>query len=650
MYAYTPLDGNTKEIRLLRLQPGGFKDRISMHLHHDTLSAESTVHYEALSYVWGDTTSLVDVTVLRAGKTPQRLRVTETLAAALRHLRDEREVRTLWVDAICINQNSIPERNQQVPLMGDIYRRASRVLAWLGPEEEGSSRALEYMKLVASSIVVDWDAYTSASIKRSPSDTGGLDWLDDKSLAFRVPKPECDFLYDLFRRQWFERLWIRQEAALNVANTLVLCGEASIPWQTFLNASICISTHGLLADVPDETFYHSRMRLIYQIGTCARNANIYNLRHHLRGSRCSDQRDKVFAILSLLQPDDLRLGIVPDYAQSMAQIYQDVTVRWIKEYDSIALLSSCQLVDEPPSTIPSWVPDWSIDFPSQPLSTVANFHDFWGGNVPFSFQGAGTLRVFGVQFATLDSVFDSTRLDVGRGQPVGRAALKGMMAFLSRQGSRIGGQGMAETVCRTLFADDFAETHFPPRPDLTPSFEDCMQYLSHINTVDDLSSRPPGDETLLVATIWHHLRGRVVGVTREGYPGLVPETAKVGDIVCSVIGCTEPLVLRPSAEGYVLVGVCCIPGFMAHESMFGSYPDTYSPVKWVSSHFTSTIVGYLKKGTQEPELQDPRRGWREFSAQRDLYLDGKDGKPLDESEKLELWSKAGVALQPFDLV
>ena len=636
MYSYTPLDGNdAKEIRLLRLQPGVFKDHISLDLRHDTLSAESIVHYEALSYVWGDTTSLVDVTVLRAGKPPQRLRITQSLAAALRHLRHEREARTLWVDAICINQNSIPERNQQVPLMSDIYRRATRVLAWLGPEEDGSSHALEYMKLLASSVVVDWGAF---SIKKSPSYTGDLHWLDSTSPVLRIPKPECDFLARLFRRQWFERVWIRQEASLNAANTLVFCGKASIPWQTFLDAFYCISTHGLF-----EPFYQTRMRLIYQMGSGARNATIYNLRYYLKGSKCSDQRDKVFGILSLLPSDDQCLHIVPDYAQPMAEIYQDVTVRWMKQYEALDLLGSCQLV-EPPSTMPSWVPDWSIDMPSQSIVSVANCLDFWGGNVPFLFQGAGTLRVFGVQFATIESFYDSTRLDLSRGLPAVRTALKGMAAFLSRRGSRIDGRGMADTVCRTLFADDFAETYFPPRPDMSPHFEDCMQYLSYINTVDDPSSRPPGNEAVLIGGVWHHFEGRALVMTREGYPGMVPETAKVGDIACSVVGCTEPLLLRPSAEGYVLVGVCFILGSMAHESMFGSYPEPYSPVKWEST------AGYLNKRTQVPQKEDPRTPWREFATKRALYLEGREGKPLDESEKLEIWSRAGITLQPFDIV
>jgi hypothetical protein len=43
---------------------------------------------------------------------------------------------TFWIDAICIDQSSITERNHQVSLMGDIYSKAMWVVAWLGCNED----------------------------------------------------------------------------------------------------------------------------------------------------------------------------------------------------------------------------------------------------------------------------------------------------------------------------------------------------------------------------------------------------------------------------------------------------------------------------------------------------------------------------------
>jgi len=39
-----------------------------------------------------------------------------------------------WIDALCINQADVAEKNVQVPLMGRIYQGAVRVVAFLGQD------------------------------------------------------------------------------------------------------------------------------------------------------------------------------------------------------------------------------------------------------------------------------------------------------------------------------------------------------------------------------------------------------------------------------------------------------------------------------------------------------------------------------------
>jgi hypothetical protein len=43
----------------------------------------------------------------------------------------------LWIDAICINQQDITEHEQQVGIMGDIYRNAKQTPVWLGDGPAG---------------------------------------------------------------------------------------------------------------------------------------------------------------------------------------------------------------------------------------------------------------------------------------------------------------------------------------------------------------------------------------------------------------------------------------------------------------------------------------------------------------------------------
>ena len=92
----------------------------------------------ALSYVWGDTNPLRDISV--NGK---MFGVTANLFYALRDLRDEYRVSRLWLDTICINQQDVEERNKQVVLMGSIYTLAHHTVIYLGEGTVGSNAALE---------------------------------------------------------------------------------------------------------------------------------------------------------------------------------------------------------------------------------------------------------------------------------------------------------------------------------------------------------------------------------------------------------------------------------------------------------------------------------------------------------------------------
>jgi hypothetical protein len=105
--------------------------------------------YKALSYIWGSVTDLHTINVLgppldgisssHAAYQSSDARsdtkgyfttigIIQNLALALRHLRDSQRPRILWIDAICINQNDLPERSAEVRRMGDIYSTAWGVL------------------------------------------------------------------------------------------------------------------------------------------------------------------------------------------------------------------------------------------------------------------------------------------------------------------------------------------------------------------------------------------------------------------------------------------------------------------------------------------------------------------------------------------
>ena len=127
MYTYSPLSG-ARDVRLLDLHPSEKRnDSIHCTIRHVCLDDQNS--YEALSYTWGDASQHFDISCNGAS-----LKITHNLNVALRYLRSTIDLRTLWVDAICINQSDFEERSQQVQLMRDVYSKARPVIAWIGDE------------------------------------------------------------------------------------------------------------------------------------------------------------------------------------------------------------------------------------------------------------------------------------------------------------------------------------------------------------------------------------------------------------------------------------------------------------------------------------------------------------------------------------
>lgn len=203
-YQYSPLDERLKEIRVLTLHPGAFSANLHVLIHKVVLAPDTPPIYEALSYVWSTTGDPVDIKIGPSGG--DRLAITQNLATALPYLRYENEIRTLWIDAICINQQDLRERSSQVRMMGDIYRSADRVVIWLGTEKDNSAQALEIMSRIGSEIKVDY-----VRLEMSPVSTDSILHWSDTSRYLPFHGQESRNIDALLRRSWFTRLWVWQE-------------------------------------------------------------------------------------------------------------------------------------------------------------------------------------------------------------------------------------------------------------------------------------------------------------------------------------------------------------------------------------------------------------------------------------------------------
>lgn len=143
-YTYVPLPPG-RFIRVLQLHPArNFADPLHVSLQSLGLdNASQRCHrYHALSYVWGSPVG--DRPVFCDGK---QILVTENCELAMRYLRKPKSSRTLWIDAICINQASTDERNHQVELMADVYSLAHETLLWFGPGGDKEKRLFRKLRV-----------------------------------------------------------------------------------------------------------------------------------------------------------------------------------------------------------------------------------------------------------------------------------------------------------------------------------------------------------------------------------------------------------------------------------------------------------------------------------------------------------------------
>ena len=128
---YTPFS-NSHSIRILTLSPSPDRSApLVGTLSEQDLDSGTSDTYEAISYVWGNPSRRAEIT---CNGLP--LRITQSIHDALVRVRLADRPRRLWADQICINQDDLAERSQQVELMNLVYKNAEQVLVWLGGDEE----------------------------------------------------------------------------------------------------------------------------------------------------------------------------------------------------------------------------------------------------------------------------------------------------------------------------------------------------------------------------------------------------------------------------------------------------------------------------------------------------------------------------------
>jgi hypothetical protein len=165
------------------------------------------------------------------------------------------------------------------------------------------------------------------TLKLTSDDPSEQHW-GDRNQILPYDSREVAAIVNLLERSWFERLWIWQEIWLAGPSAVLVCGKNSILWSTFRTAFLGLHFKHLPSGSKEIPLHHRT--LLYKICRMSDYRYFPSLLQDMQFSKCTDPRDRIFALLSLLPPTDAAREIEPDYSKGISDVYKDVFLNYCK--------------------------------------------------------------------------------------------------------------------------------------------------------------------------------------------------------------------------------------------------------------------------------------------------------------------------------
>jgi hypothetical protein len=590
------------EIRLLNLQPrlshlasqldwpsSEIECSFSLTNLHDPLP------FEALSYTWGDREPCIPVKL-----DGELVKITKNLGLALQHLRLDDSPRTLWVDALCINQLDYNERNQQVTAMRYIYEQATGVVIFLGEAWDGHEIAIEFLQLVSQN-----DFHYNPSL--TPHITvRGLDTTTDKLR---------DEIVHFFQLPWWDRIWVIQEYVLaksiifQVGNTLLAGHVVEQAYKLLEKHYLKCCRGSMTVNIPSPTYGLSMVNAIRKIDaistmrTWQDDLNMLQTLALFRARRAYDARDKIYGILGLHFVSEIT-RVVADYQMSTRQLYIEFATRYIAQTGTLDILNHAGYLNQGGLDVPSYVPDWAA-----PMSESEHVHYVLRANAfPGSYDASnGRAAEFKVlnddrillkgtildKIAIVGSVYDiemnslallneclqiMTRSLAGRQAKARRHRETANGDVSKRESTNTPLNGLDEQLWRILSGNIgvILDGHIPKWRRVEPEKDmgDFHAWRAWIADGHPSGLPPCTGAAAFQQVVQINAVARKVVVTDGGLIGLAPATSRKGDAIALLYGGKTPFVLRPTTSkfsnmenGYKLIGDSYIDGIMQGEAV-----------------------------------------------------------------------------------
>lgn len=513
----------------------------------------------------------------------------------LRHLRFKEVERTLWIDALCINQDDVDERTEQVQKMRRIYSLADQVLAWLGEAADGSDEAIPAIEDIA------------AKLSGRPIATISLQEL--REIGIQPEAINWTAIWKLCERPYWSRVWIIQELMSYHPNAKHLfgCGKQWLSksamqtfwmWLQFLNGISFVLEGGEVLDPArikgergNPPAWHMIItgQMFHDTPDGSLDApwtpqSLPWLLTSTRSFQATDQRDKIYALLGISTSDG---ELIPDYSKTTEAVLIDYINHSISKEQNLRCLLGNKL--RPcMSTGPSWVPDlygeeakgmaWGYD-----PDNWNKFRPAGDSKSLISFDGSmGRLKVKGFRLGVLvdtvgpflSNIKFAIRMDLGEGSEASQVGV-GIYPHLDRfrQFWPHMPAHLQAVLWRTLVLDQDFEAYPDPTTPAPPELGDMFQILLGFRSVpdDDDDFDAPGYHLRarrycrrLEMSLEQAIYDRCFFWSDTGWMGLGCFGARPGDVAVVLFGGPLCFVLRP-CEGeteFKLVGDAYVHGAM----------------------------------------------------------------------------------------
>jgi hypothetical protein len=500
----------------------------------------------------------------------------------------------IWIDALCINQKNINERNEQVTKMKIIYERAEQVIVWLGIRP----RCDKAFKVIRE-------------LYEYREDTKWIEKLFERSDTLR----SLDALTDMVVPPYWDRMWILQE--LTVAkDILLLCGDEKISFDVFLEvqkllkriiqdpetqlegpAMEVLSDH---VNMAQQICGEGPMRIkIWRDDWASKNLSYFDCLEHNGFRKATEPKDMIYGFAALANSKS-PYTIEVDYEKSVVELYTEIVRAELAHSRRLTVVARRQ--GSPEHNFPSWVPDFSLNskWPVHIYLEDIGEPEAWfraagPSEAEYTFvEGQDVLAIKGMIIGKIGQTGGvSKAVDCNDVDLISDAFRQWwpLVSEMAKDSYKVQETFARTLLCNKIGNDNIKQWKKPeflrsflgafaqlmkdafPRQVLDPVLIECIN-LNHVRSKEITTS----DGTVWTEEVnkflwrtWIHESTMYTWDRRFFFSGdtmgLANKEAEVGDIICVAFGCSTPLVLRQVENHYILIGEAYVDGYMYGEAM-----------------------------------------------------------------------------------